>query len=88
MYLCVLRGDLQQQSQSVVIEGFVEGEQRSVDSALVKVSAVLFEADGLNPADDALVTPHQHFCNDSVITTSSPTNGVSYVTHCTERSYY
>lgn len=61
MYLCVLRGDLQQEGQRVVVEGFVQGHQSSVDAALKQVSAVLFQADGLNPADDALVTPHQDF---------------------------
>lgn len=61
VYLCVLRGYLQQKSQGVVIEGFVQGEQRSVDSALVEVAAVLLQSDGLNPADHALITPHQHF---------------------------
>lgn len=60
VYLCVLRGDLQQQGQGVVVEGIVQGEQRSVDAALVQVAAVLLQPDGLNPADHTLVTPHQH----------------------------
>ena len=65
VYLCVLCGDLQQQGESVVVEGFVEGHQRSVDTALIKVATVLFQPDGLNPADHTLVTPHQHFWNDT-----------------------
>lgn len=60
VYLCVLGGDLQQQGQGVVVEGVVEGEQCPVNSALIQVGAVLFEADGLNPADEALVAPNQH----------------------------
>lgn len=59
MYLCVLCGDLQQQGQGVVIEGFIQGDQRAVNPVLIEAAAVLFEADALNPADHALVTPHQ-----------------------------
>lgn len=83
MYLCVLRWDLQQQGQRVVVEGLVQGEQRPVDAALVQVAAVLFEADALDPADHALVTPHQNIwkvgdgslqqhCNDAVVEKHNP----------------
>lgn len=64
VYLCVLGGDLQQQSQWVVVEAFIQGEQRSVNAALVEVAAVLLEADGLDPADDALVGPHKNIWRD------------------------
>lgn len=61
-YLCVLRGDLQQQRQGVVVEGFVQGEQRSVHAALAQVAAVLLQPNSLDPADHALVAPHKHIC--------------------------
>lgn len=60
VYLCVLCGDLQQQSQGVVVKHIVQSEQRSVDSALIKVAAVLLQPNGLDPADHTLITPHQH----------------------------
>lgn len=43
-----------------MVEAFIQGEQRSVNAAFVEVAAVLLEADGLDPADDALVGPHQN----------------------------
>lgn len=60
VYLCVLCGDLQQQSQGIVVKHLVQSEQRPMDSALIKVAAVLLQPNGLDPADHTLITPHQH----------------------------
>ena len=65
-YLCVLRGDLQQQGQCVVVEGLVQRQQGSVDSVLVQAAAVLLQTNGRHPADHTLVTPHQHVCTGGV----------------------
>lgn len=61
-YLRVLRGDLQDERQAVVVEVFVEGQQRPVHPALNEVVRVLAKPDGLDPVDDLVVGPHQHVC--------------------------
>lgn len=39
--LCALRRDLQKQSQGVVVEGLVQGDERSMNTALQKVAGVV-----------------------------------------------
>lgn len=61
-YLCVLRGDLQHESQTVVVKVFVKGQECSMHPALNKVVCVLAEPDGLDPVNDLVIGPHQHIC--------------------------
>lgn len=64
-YLRVLRRDLQDERQAVVVEVFVEGQQRPVHPALNEVVRVLAKPDGLDPVDDLVIGPHQHICKKS-----------------------
>jgi len=61
-HLRVLRGDLQHECQTVVVEVFVEGQERPVHPALDEVVRVLAKPDGLDPVNDLVVGPHQHVC--------------------------
>lgn len=61
-HLGVLRGDLQHESQAVVVEVLIEGQERPVHAALHQVVGVLAEPDGLDPVNDLVVGPHQHVC--------------------------
>lgn len=59
-YLCVLHRDLQDESQTAVVEGLIQGHQRPVDSAFQQVAAVLPQTNGYDPVDHLLIGPHQH----------------------------
>lgn len=61
-YLRVLRGDLQHESQTVVVKVFIKGQECSVHPALNEVVCILAEPDGLDPMNDLVIGPHQHIC--------------------------
>lgn len=61
-HLRVLRGDLQHERQTVVVEVFIKGQERPVHPALNEVVGVLAKPDGLDPVNDLVVGPHQHVC--------------------------
>lgn len=60
-----MRGDLEEQRQTAVIEIVVEGDQSAVHAALQEDVGVVPEAYALDPADDPLVAPHQHICRST-----------------------
>lgn len=61
-YLRVLRGDLQHESQTVVVKVFIKGQECSMHPALNEVVCILAEPDGLDPMNDLVIGPHQHIC--------------------------
>lgn len=61
-YLSVLRGDLEEQRQTAVVEVVVQGDQGAVHAALQEDVGVVPQAYALDPPDDPLVAPHQHIC--------------------------
>lgn len=59
-YLCVLHRDLQDEGQTAVVEGLIQGNERPVDAAFQQVAAVLPQPNGDDPVDHLLIGPHQH----------------------------
>lgn len=79
-HLRVLRGDLQHERQTVVVEVFIEGQERPVHPALNEVVGVLAKPDGLDPVNDLVVGPHQHVCKRA---RARPRAGSNYTLGCT-----
>lgn len=59
-YLCILRGDLQEQGQVGVVKGLVQGQQRPVHPAFREVCGEFLQAEPRHPAHDPLIGPHHH----------------------------
>lgn len=62
-HLCALHRDLQDECETTVVEGLVQSDERSMDSALQQVAAILPQTNGQDPVDHLLVGPHQHIYN-------------------------
>lgn len=59
-HLGVLRGDLEEQGQRVMVEVLVQGQQGTMHAALVQASCVLPKPNRLDPVDHLVVGPDQH----------------------------
>lgn len=63
-HLCVLHRDLQDECEAAVVKGLIQSDERSVDSALQQVAAVVPQTNGQDPVNHLLVGPHQHIFSE------------------------
>lgn len=59
-HLGVLRGDLEDQGQRVVVKVLVQGQQGPVHAAFLQVSCVIPQPDGLDPVNHLVIGPDEH----------------------------
>lgn len=59
-HLGILRGDLEDQGQRVVVKVLVQGQQGPVHAALLQVSCIIPQPNGLDPVNHLVVGPDEH----------------------------
>ena len=59
-HLGVLCGNLENQGQRVVVKVLIQGQQGTMHTALLQISCIIPEPNGLDPVNHLVVGPDQH----------------------------